>query len=46
MNLYQGVVGQPGVSIGSRQDMLFTVAIFCAFFELLILMNFCFNRSC
>lgn len=35
-----GVVGQPGVTIGNRQDLLFIVAVFCAFFELLILMNF------
>ncbi|MEG1593398.1 MAG: sensor histidine kinase [Oscillibacter sp.] len=34
-----GVVGQPSVSFGSGEDLLFTVAIFCAFFELLILMN-------
>ncbi|MEG0780532.1 MAG: sensor histidine kinase [Oscillospiraceae bacterium] len=35
-----GVVSQPGVSIGSGRDILITVVIFCAFFELLIFMNF------
>lgn len=34
-----GVVGQPGVSFGSGREILFTVVVFCAFFELLILMN-------
>ncbi|MEG1721207.1 MAG: sensor histidine kinase, partial [Pseudoflavonifractor sp.] len=35
-----GVVSRPGVSMGSSQDMLITLIIFCGFFELLILMNF------
>ena len=34
-----GVVNQPGVSFGGSQDILFIIVIFCAFFELLILMN-------
>lgn len=35
-----GVVSQPGFRLGDSQDILFTVVIFCAFFALLILMNF------
>ncbi|MGE9970407.1 histidine kinase [Candidatus Pseudoscillospira sp. SGI.172] len=35
-----GVVSQPGFRLGGSQDILFTVVIFCAFFALLILMNF------
>lgn len=34
-----GVVGQPRVSLGSSQDILFIVVIFCAFLTLLILIN-------
>lgn len=34
-----GVVERPRFTIGSSQDLLFVVAIFCAYFELLILMN-------
>lgn len=40
-----GVVGQPGVSIGSGVDLLSTIVIFCAFFELLILMNFYLSKK-
>lgn len=35
-----GVVGKPRISLGGSQDILFIVVIFCAFFELLILINF------
>jgi two-component system sensor histidine kinase YesM len=35
-----GVVGKPRITLGGSQDILFIVVIFCAFFELLILMNF------
>ncbi len=35
-----GVVGQPGITLGGSQDILFLVVIFCAFLELLICMNF------
>lgn len=35
-----GVVSQLGFSLGGSQDILFAVVIFCAFFALLILMNF------
>lgn len=35
-----GVVNRPRVTLGGSQDILFVVVIFCAFFELLILMNF------
>lgn len=34
-----GVVDQPGFTMGSGQDLLFVVVIFCAYFELLIMMN-------
>lgn len=35
-----GVVNQPVVSFGGSQGILFLIVIFCAFLELLILMNF------
>lgn len=34
-----GVVERPRFNMGSGQDLLFVVVIFCAYFELLILMN-------
>ena len=34
-----GVVDQPGFTMGSSQDLLFVLVIFCAYFELLIFMN-------
>lgn len=34
-----GVVGKPRISLGSSQDILSIVVIFCAFFALLILIN-------
>lgn len=41
-----GVVDQPGFSgLGTAQDLLFTLVIFCAYFELLILMNVLLSKT-
>ena len=34
-----GVVDRPGFTMGTGRDFLFVVAIFCAYFELLIILN-------
>lgn len=40
-----GVVNQPVVTVGNTQDILFIVVIFCAYFELLILVNFFLSKK-
>ena len=40
-----GVVDQPVVSVGTTQDFLFIVVIFCAYFELLIFINFILSKK-
>ena len=40
-----GVVGRPRISLGSSQDILFIVVVFCAFLTLLILMNSALSKT-
>lgn len=40
-----GVVDQPVVTVGNTEDLLFIVVIFCAYFELLIFINFILSKK-
>lgn len=40
-----GVVDQPVVTVGTTLDLLFIVVIFCAYFELLIFINFVLSKK-